>query len=168
MFYFSRDPCYKQGTRKDNVLNRSPPKLYISTESLESTICGTREFDTNCSASKHPTSNYQYNSGDTKASEWNNSISRTQLNTGCPHMKQFNHHGTNKEVSVSHVSGVDGNKSHHGRLRDCDMVGRQGKEEPLNARQRDDSSNIQPPEEADYEEASDGDNVSDNLISNHV
>jgi hypothetical protein len=48
------------------------------------------------------------------------------------------------------------------------MEGRQGKEDPLNARQRDDSRNVQLPEEADYEDASDGDNVSHNLISNHV
>lgn len=83
-------------------------------------------------------------------------------------MKQFNHHDSDKEDTVGHVSEVDGNKGHDGRLPHYNMEGRQGKEEPLNARQRDDSGNVQPPEDADYEDASDGDNVSDNLIFNHV
>jgi hypothetical protein len=83
-------------------------------------------------------------------------------------MKQFNHHDSDKEDPVGRVSGVDGNKSRDGRLQDCNMGGRQGREEPLNARQRDDSSNVQLSEEADYEDASDGDNVSDSLISNRV
>lgn len=168
LFFFSRDPSYKQDMRKDGVLNQSPPKLCISTESLESPVCDTREFVTNCSASKNPTSNYQQNTSDTNASEWNNGFSRTQLKTGCAPMKQFNHHDSDKKDTVGRVSEVDGNKGHDGRLPDCGLKGKQSKEEPLNVRQRDDSGNVQPPEDADYEDASDGDNVSDNLISNHV
>jgi hypothetical protein len=168
LFCYSRGPSYKQDIRRDDVLNQSPPKLYISTESLESSVCGTREFVTNCSASKHPTSNYQHNTGDTKVSEWNNGISRTQQNTGCPPGRHFNQRDANKEDLMGHVSEVDGNKGRDGRLPDRDMEGREGKVESLNARQRDDISIVQRPEEADYEDASDGDNVNVNLITNHV
>ncbi|XP_023716057.1 uncharacterized protein LOC111869078 isoform X4 [Cryptotermes secundus] len=154
----SRDPSYKQDMRKDGVLNQSPPKLCISTESLESPVCDTREFVTNCSASKNPTSTYQQNTSDTNASEWNNGFSRTQVKTVCAPLKQFNHHDSDKKDTVGHVSEVVGNKGHDGRLPDCGMEGNQSKEEPLNIRQRDDSGNVQPPEDADYEDASDGDN----------
>jgi hypothetical protein len=82
-------------------------------------------------------------------------------------MKRFNHHDSDKEDSAGHVTEVEGNKGHDGRLPECDM-GRQDKEEPLSARQRDGSSNVQRTEEADYEETSDGDNVSHDLISNRV
>jgi hypothetical protein len=153
--------------RKEDVLNQTPLKLFVNTESLESSSHVNREFVTNPSTLKHLTSNYQLDIGDTRASEWNNGVSKTpQQAMRCT--RQFNQNDSNKAEPVVQVSEVDGNKSQADQMADCEVNRGHSKEESLNARQKGD---VQQPEEADYEDASDGDNVSVNLImllSNHM
>lgn len=144
----------------------------MSTESVESSTHGNREFVTNRSTSEHLASNYQQEISDVNASERNNAVIKPQQSTRCPSARQFSQNQLNKPEHVFPVSEVDGNKGNGDQLSNYEVERAHGVEESLNVRQRGGNiSDIQHPQEADYEDASDGDNVSVNsitIISNHL
>jgi hypothetical protein len=158
--------------RKEDILNQNPSKLSMSTESVESFTHGNREFVTNRSTSEHLVSNYQQETSDIKASERNNVVIKTKQTTRCPSTRQFIQNESNKAEPVIQVSEADGNKGNGDQLPNYEVDKGHSMEESLNIRQRGGSiSGVQHPEEADYEDASDGDNVSGNsitTISNHL
>jgi hypothetical protein len=108
------------------------------------------EFITNCSNSKQLTSNCRPDTGDTAASGQNNGINKTEQNTRCPSAREFNQNESSKAETMGQVSEVAG------QLQSYEKERGQSNEEQFSARQRE----WQQPEEADYEDASDGDNVS--------
>lgn len=133
--------------KKEDVLIRSPPEPCISTESLESSVHGNMQSIKNCSNSKQLTANCWPDTGYTAASGQGNGIDKTEQNTKCPSAREFNQSESSKAEAMGQVSG---------QLQSYEKERDHSKEEHFSAKQR----KWQQPEEADYEDASDGDNVS--------
>jgi hypothetical protein len=140
--------------KKEDGLVPSPSKPCISTESLQSSVLGNVEFITNCSNLKQLTSNCRPDTGDTAASVQNNGISKTEENTSCPTAREFDENESSKAEAVGQVSEVAS------QLQNCEKERGHIKEEHFSAKQE-----WQQSEEADYEDASDGDNVSGHSYS---
>lgn len=161
-FFFSRDPTYRQDRRKDDDVNQNSPKQCIATETVESSTPSNREF-INHSTTKHLASNNQQETSDIETSERNNAVIKTQqpsLST-----RQFNQNEPSKTEPIIQVSEVDVSKGHGDQLPNYEVEKGYSIDEPLTVRQRGGSvSNVQHPEEADYEDASDGDNVSETQL----
>ena len=136
--------------KKENVLIPSPPEPCISTESLESSVYGNGESIKNCSNSKQLTANCRPDTGDTAASGQSNGINKTEQNIRCTSAREFNQNESSKAEAMGQVSEVAGQLQSYEKERD------RSNEEHFSAKQRE----WQQPEEADYEDASDGDNVS--------
>jgi len=146
--------------KKEGVLIPSPPEPCISTESLESSVHGNMESIKNCSNSRQLTANYRPDTGDTAASGQSNRLSKTEQNTKCPSAREFNQNESSKAETMGQVSEVAGQLQTYENERDY------SNEEHFNAKQR----KWQQPEEVDYEDASDGDNVSVlyTVVHNHM
>jgi len=136
--------------KKDDVLIPSPPEPCISTESLESSVHGNMESIKNCSNSKQLTANCRPDTGDIAASGQSNGIKKTEQTTKCPSAREFNQDESSKAETVGQESEVAGQLQSYEKERD------HSNEEHFSAKQR----KWQQPEEVDYEDASDGDNVS--------
>jgi hypothetical protein len=104
----------------------------------------------NCSNSKLLTANCQPDAGDKAASRQSIGISKTEQNTRCPSAREFNQNESSKAEAMGQVSEVAGQLQSYEKERD------HSNEKYFSAKQR----KWQQPEEADYEDASDGDNVS--------
>jgi len=104
----------------------------------------------NCSNSKQLTANCQSDTGDTAASGQSNGIRKTEQNTKCPSAREFNQNESSKAETMGQVAEVAGQLQSYEKERD------HSNKEHVSAKQR----KWQQPEEADYEDASDGDNVS--------
>jgi len=136
--------------KKEDVLIPSPQEPCISTKSLESSVHGNMESIKNCSNSKQLTANCQSDTGDTAASGQSNGIRKTEQNTKCPSAREFNQNESSKAETMGQVAEVAGQLQSYEKERD------HSNKEHVSAKQR----KWQQPEEADYEDASDGDNVS--------
>lgn len=96
-----------------------------------------------------------------KTSERSIVVIKTQQTTRCPSTRQFNQYESNKAQPVIQVSEVDGNKGND-QLPHYEVEKGHGMEGSLRGGS---ISDVQHPVEADYEDASDGDNVSVNSIN---
>lgn len=137
--------------KKEDVLIPSPPEPCISTENLEPSVHGNMESIKNCSNSKLLTANCQPDTGDTAASGRSNWINKTEHDIKCPSAREFNQNESSKAETMGQVSEVAGQLQSYEKGRD------HSNEEHFSAKQ----GKWQQPEEADYEDASDGDNVSE-------
>lgn len=104
----------------------------------------------NCSNSKQLTANCRPDTGDAAASGPSNGINKTEQSTRCPSAREFNQNESSEAETMGQVSEVGG------QLQSYEKERHHSNEEHFSAKQR----IWQQPEEADYEDASDGDNVS--------
>lgn len=136
--------------KKEDVLIPCPPEPCISTESLESSVHGSMYSIKNCSNSKQLTANCRPDTCDTAASGQSNEINKTEQNTKCPSASEFNQIESSKAEAMGQVCEVAGQLQSYEKERD------HRNKEHFSANQR----KWQQPAEVDYEDASDGDNVS--------